>query len=265
MNELILFVNFLTLVLVVVLLKVVSPGKTKYKNAVLLDTSALIDGRIIDIAKSGFIPSLLLVPRFVVSELQLLADKSDHDKRERARHGLAVIQELQAMKNVDIAVVNDDVKSTDEVDDKLVELAKRNSALLLTTDFNLLKVAEIEGIRVLNINELAQTLRPTHLPGEQRKLKIVQKGQEKTQGVGYLDDGTMVVVDKAGGKLNKVIDVEFTRTLQTTAGRMMFAKLVESNESPVTPKQEAKKAPRKPRRRSKQTAEDKLLDTIAAQ
>lgn len=265
MEELIVSLNILILALLALVVRQLMPGKVKYKNAILLDTSALIDGRIVEIAKSGFIPSLLLVPRFVVAELQLLADKSDHDKRERARHGLMVIQELQASRNVDITVVADDIKATHEVDDKLVSLAKRHNALLLTTDFNLLKVAEIEGIRVLNINELAQTLRPTHLPGEQRKLKIVQKGQEKTQGVGYLDDGTMVVVDKAGSKIDSIVTVEFTRTLQTSAGRMMFAKVVMNDTQPTSKRTTKVRDNSRQKRTSKTSAEDKLLETIASQ
>jgi uncharacterized protein YacL len=258
--------------------------KLKHKNAILLDTSALIDGRIVEVVKSGFVPSQLLVPRFVIAELQLLADKADHTKRERARFGLSVIQDLQASRDADIAIISDDIASESGVDEKLVKLAKKRGALLFTTDFNLLKVAEIEGVRVLNINELSQNLRPTKLPGELAEIKIVSKGQERTQGVGYLEDGSLVVVEKAGSMLGKSVKVEFTRNLQTTAGRMMFAKVLsDKNEQPKNIKQSSQvtqdtkisqssqKAQYSTRNNTKgrfqrqRTAEDKLLDTIASQ
>lgn len=209
--------------------------KFKHKNAILLDTSALIDGRIVEVVKSGFVPSQLLIPRFVIAELQLLADKADHLKRERARFGLSVIQEIQASKDANVLIISNDITDESGVDEKLVKLAKKQGALLLTTDYNLLKVAEIEGVRVLNINELSQNLRPTRLPGEFAELKIVGKGQERTQGVGYLEDGTLVVVEKAGSSQGKTIKVEFTRNLQTSAGRMMFAKLVGATNTPKRP------------------------------
>lgn len=249
--------------------------KLKHKNAVLMDTSALIDGRIVEVVKSGFVPSQLLVPRFVIAELQLLADKADHTKRERARFGLSVIQDLQASRDADIAIISDDIESESGVDEKLVKLAKKRGALLFTTDFNLLKVAEIEGVRVLNINELSQNLRPTRLPGEQAEIKIVSKGQERTQGVGYLDDGSLVVVEKAGTMIGKIVKVEFTRNLQTTAGRMMFAKINDSKNNRVASSQssdtkksnsESVASLRKTNRyKTSKTAEDKLLETIASQ
>lgn len=255
--------------------------KIKHKNAILLDTSALIDGRILEVVKSGFVPSRLLVPRFVIAELQLLADKADHMKRERARFGLSVIQDLQASRDVDIAIISDDIAEESGVDEKLVKLGKKRGALLFTTDYNLLKVAEIEGVRVLNINELSQNLRPTRLPGEIADIKIVGRGQERTQGVGYLDDGTLVVVEKAGSSLGKEVKVEFTRNLQTSAGRMMFAKSLSTKPSNSSRPKEVPKQPeqtqvpqsmptkaqpqqRRNYRRPK-TAEDKLLETIAKQ
>lgn len=192
----------------------------------LLDTSAIMDGRIVEVVKSGFVPEQLLIPRFVIAELQLLADKSDHLKRERARFGLQVVQDMQDSRYASVSIIGDDIKAEKGVDEKLVKLALKLGALLFTTDYNLLKVAEIEGVRVLNINELAQNLRPTYIPGEQMEIKIVAKGQEKTQGVGYLEDGTMVVVEKAGNQQGKKLKVEITRSLQTTAGRMMFAKAI---------------------------------------
>lgn len=199
-------------------------AKSKHRNSVLLDTSAVIDGRIKEVVTSGFMPAQLLLPRFVIAELQLLADKADHLKRERARYGLQIIQDLQENRYVDLVIIGDDIVSEQGVDEKLVKLALKKKALLLTTDFNLLKVAEIEGVRVLNINQLAQSLRPIVIPGERAEIKIVAKGQERTQGVGYLEDGTMVVVEGGGVLLNKKVQVEFTRNLQTAAGRMMFAK-----------------------------------------
>ncbi len=205
-------------------LLLLSSRKPRVTNRVLLDTSALMDGRVVEVVKSGFVPGELLIPRFVIAEMQLLADKSDHLKRERARYGLQVVQDLQDSRNAEVRVVSDDIKDEPGVDEKLVKLAKKTGSMLYTTDYNLLKVAEIEGVRVLNINELAQNLRPSRLPGEVAEIKIVQKGQDKSQGVGYLDDGTMVVVERGGSSLGKVIKVEFTRNLQTAAGRMMFAR-----------------------------------------
>lgn len=204
--------------------KMYNKRQPKKTTRVLLDTSAIMDGRVVEVVRSGFVPGELLVPRFVIAELQLLADKSDHTKRERARYGLSVIQQLQDSRHAELKIISDDIANESGVDEKLVQLALRTGSMLYTTDYNLLKVAEIEGVRVLNINELAQNLRPSRLPGERAEIKIVQKGQEKSQGVGYLEDGTMVVVEKAGRMQGKMVPVEFTRNLQTTAGRMMFAK-----------------------------------------
>lgn len=207
------------------------PRKSRNSGKILLDTSAIMDGRISEVVKSGFVPAELLIPRFVIAELQLLADKADHLKRERARFGLQVIQDLQNSRYGEVSIISDDIKTEKGVDEKLVKLAVKNNALLFTTDYNLLKVAEIEGVRVLNINELAHNLRPTRIPGETAHLKIVGKGQERSQGVGYLEDGTLVVVENAHRHHGKSIEVEFTRNLQTTAGRMMFAKPTAINRS----------------------------------
>lgn len=253
--------------------------KRKGVGSVLLDTSALIDGRINEVVKSGFVPEELLIPRFVIAELQLLADKADHLKRERARYGLQVIQDLQDSRYGNVTIINDDIASESGVDEKLVKLAVKLGALLFTTDYNLLKVAEINGVRVLNINELAQNLRPTHIPGEHTDIKIVGKGQERTQGVGYLTDGTLVVVENAGNSHNQTVEVEFTRNLQTTAGRMMFAKMVGNNKpvertskpkpvvkllQSVEKRQERAKQPYSSRRRlnKKEIAEDSLIEAI---
>ena len=274
MLQIILIISSLSLALSLYSLLRSRPVSARLKNSVLLDTSALIDGRIVEVVKSGFVPSQLLVPKFVIAELQLLADKADHTKRERARFGLSVIQDLQASRDVNIAIISDDIPDETGVDEKLVKLALKRGALLFTTDFNLLKVAEITGVRVLNINELSQNLRPTRLPGEQAEIKIVGRGQERTQGVGYLDDGTLVVVEKAGSHQGKEVPVEFTRNLQTSAGRMMFAKML--GDKPSDPKlttplvkkrtsQNPKPRTQTPRNGRPKTAEDKLLDSIAAQ
>ncbi len=168
-------------------------------------------------------PVRLIVPQFVIAELQGLADGRDRLKRERARHGLDMIKELQNNPNVTVEIVDDPVHSQTEVDDKLIKLAKDRSAALYTTDYNLNKVAEIEGVTVLNVNELAKLLRVTYLPGEKAQIKILQKGSNTSQGVGYLEDGTMVVVEKAGTSIGKTLEVVFERHIQTSAGKMMFA------------------------------------------
>lgn len=211
-----------------------NPFKRKNTNrngqTVVMDTCALIDGRILAIAKAGFVPHQIVVPQFVIAELQHLADVGDSQKRERARFGLDVIRELQDMRRCVVSIAREQFKNIHEVDDKLIALAKQYGAMLYTTDYNLNKVAQIEGVTVLNVNELAQALRPTHLPGEQIELKITQVGQDKTQGVGYLEDGTMVVVEHASKLVGRRVRVEFSRILQTQAGKMMFAVLVGRNE-----------------------------------
>ena len=200
-------------------------AKIQTKNrATLVDTSVLMDGRIISIAKTGFIGDTLVIPRSVVGELQFLADNADADKRSRARMGLDVISELQAMPEVMVELLQDGSKATEGVDERLLKLAKSNGASLCTIDFNLNKVAVVEGIKVLNINELAQGLRLAHLPGEKIKVDLVQKGQDSHQGVGYLSDGTMVVVENSSTQIGSTVEVEVIRSLQTAAGKMMFAK-----------------------------------------
>lgn len=199
------------------------------REEVILDTCALIDGRIVDVAHSGFLTSALVIPRSVIAELQYMADHGDSHKRERARYGLDVAKRLQEEANVRIA--SDSIDNSTPVDERLIALAKKRKAALCTVDFNLNKVAQIEGVRVLNVNELAQELRPHILPGETSDIKIVDKGQDRQQGVGYLPDGSMVVVERAGGKIGRTIRVEFSRMLQTQAGRMMFAVPVENGSS----------------------------------
>lgn len=199
--------------------------KTKGR-ALLVDTSVLMDGRITAVAKTGFIGDTLVIPRSVVGELQFLADHADSDKRARARYGLDVVTELQAMDEVEVELLQDGSKAREGVDERLLSLAKQYGAWLLTIDYNLNKVAAVEGIGVLNINELAQSIRMAHLPGEHLTLALLQKGQDAHQAVGHLPDGTMVVVEQASSQLGRTCEVEIIRNLQTAAGKMIFAKLV---------------------------------------
>ena len=194
----------------------------------LLDSCALIDGRIVELAQAGFVPSNLEVPQFIISELQLLADGNDAQKRERARYGLEIIQRLQQLSGVSVHISKDPVESDKLTDDKLVHLAQKINADLYTTDYNLNQVASIKGVRVLNVNELAHALRPVVLPGEVVPLKIIQTGSSKDQGVGYLEDGTMVVVDGAKNAIGKTIDIQISRSHQTVAGRMLFGNVIKS-------------------------------------
>jgi len=213
-------------------------------RVIYVDTSVLIDGRIVAVAKSGFIGEELVIPRSVIGELQFLADNADHDKRMRARFGLDVVTELQNIPQVDVSILQDGSKAEEGVDERLLKLAKKNGGAICTIDYNLNKVAVVEGIAVLNVNELAQSLRMAHLPGERIHLDIVQKGQDSHQGVGYLGDGTMVVVEHANKYIGKNVEIEFIRSLQTAAGKMMFARLVEQRD--VTPPVFNKPAGKKP-------------------
>src|SRR5580698_9700336 len=196
-------------------------GKKSYK---ILDTSVIIDGRIADIAETGFLDGIIVTPQFVLRELQLVADSADSLKRNRGRRGLDVLQRLQKMATLSIQIVEDDFPAVREVDLKLIELAKVYEGKIITNDFNLNKVAQLQGVEVLNINELANSLKPIVLPGEIMKVFILKEGKEYNQGVAYLDDGTMVVVDNARKMIGKTIDVSVTSVLQTTAGKMIFGK-----------------------------------------
>lgn len=208
-------------------------------RAILVDTSVLMDGRIIRVAATGFMGGTLVVPRSVIGELQFLADHADADKRARARYGLDVVSELQNMENVDVELLQDGSKAEEGVDERLLTLAKRYNAVICTLDFNLNKVAVVENIRVLNINELAQSLRMQYLPGEQMTVEVTQKGQDNHQGVGYLADGTMVVVEQGNRVMGQAVRVEVVRSLQTAAGKMMFARMLEQRNVPKpTKKQE---------------------------
>jgi uncharacterized protein YacL len=194
------------------------------KNYKVLDTSVIIDGRIADVCETGFIDGILLIPQFVLRELQLIADSSDSQKRNRGRRGLDILQRMQKMATIHVQIVEDDFPNVREVDLKLIELAKVYEAKIVTNDFNLNKVAQLQGLPVLNVNELANALKPVVLPGETMRVFILKEGKEYNQGVAYLDDGTMVVVDNAKRMISKTIDIAVTSVLQTTAGKMIFGK-----------------------------------------
>jgi uncharacterized protein YacL len=190
---------------------------------ILLDTSAIIDGRIADISQTGFISGALVVPRFVLDELQRIADSADTMRRNRGRRGLEMLNRLQKDATVPIEITDANVEGVAEVDGKLVQLARKLHCPIITNDFNLNRVAELQGVKVLNINELANAVKPVLLPGEDLFIKIMQDGKELGQGVGYLDDGTMIVVEGGRQYMNSTIEVNVTRVLQTVAGRMIFA------------------------------------------
>jgi len=198
--------------------------KQSRKSYKILDTSVIIDGRIADIAETGFLDGVIVAPQFVLRELQLVADSADSLKRNRGRRGLDILQRLQKIASVQIQIVEDDFPAVREVDLKLIELAKLYEGKIITNDFNLNKVAQLQGVAVLNINELANSLKPIVLPGETMKVFILKEGKEYNQGVAYLDDGTMVVVDNARKMIGKTIDISVTSVLQTTAGKMIFGK-----------------------------------------
>lgn len=193
----------------------------------ILDTSVIIDGRIADIADTGFLDGAIIVPQFVLRELQLVADSSDPLKRNRGRRGLDILQRMQKMTNLDVRIADEDAAEVREVDLKLLELGKRYNCKIVTNDFNLNKVAQVHGVEVLNINELANALKPVVLPGEIMRVFILKEGKEYNQGVAYLDDGTMVVVDNARKMISKTVDISVTSVLQTTAGKMIFGRFEE--------------------------------------
>lgn len=196
----------------------------KQEDFILLDTSVIIDGRIHDISQTGFLRGVLLVPNFVLRELQYIADSPDTMRRNRGRRGLEVLRMLQEEQNIVTRIADMDVSEVREVDSKLVSLARHLRCPIMTTDYNLNRVAEIQGVPVLNVNDLANSVKAAYLPGEELRVKIIQEGREYGQGVGYLDDGTMVVVEEAQQAVGQVMDVLVTKVLQTSAGRMIFAK-----------------------------------------
>jgi uncharacterized protein YacL len=205
------------------LFRAAGPRK-RYK---VLDTSVIIDGRIADICETGFMDGTIVIPQFVLKELQMVADSSDSMKRNRGRRGLDILQKIQKMSGVDVTISDMDFAEVREVDLKLIELARALQGKIVTNDFNLNKVAQLRGVEVLNINELANSLKPVVLPGEIMKVFILKEGKEYNQGVAYLDDGTMVVVDNARKMIGKTIDVVVTSVLQTTAGKMIFGRFIE--------------------------------------
>ena len=190
---------------------------------ILVDTSAIIDGRIADIADSGFLFGVLEVPRFVLDEVQRLADSSDSMRRTRGRRGLEILARMRKTGTTPVQVIDEDVPGTPEVDSKLVALAKKNGRAVLTNDLNLNRIADLQGVRVLNVNSLANAVKPALLPGEELRVRVIQPGKDAGQGVGYLDDGTMVVVEGGARAIDTEVDVTVTRVLQTVAGRMVFA------------------------------------------
>jgi uncharacterized protein YacL len=201
--------------------------KSSKKTFKILDTSVIIDGRIADIAETGFLDGVLVIPQFVLRELQLVADSADSMKRNRGRRGLDILQRVQKMAHLNTQIVEEDFPQVRDVDMKLIELAKVYDCKIITNDFNLNKVAQLHGVEVLNINELANSLKPIVLPGETMRVFILKEGKEYNQGVAYLDDGTMVVVDNAKKMISKTIDISVTSVLQTTAGKMIFGKFDE--------------------------------------
>jgi uncharacterized protein YacL len=200
-------------------------GEAKEENPKLLDTSVIIDGRVADICETGFLEGTLIIPQFVLRELQQIADSSDPIKRNRGRRGLDILQRIQRSADVHVKILEQDFPKIRDVDSKLVVLGKELGAKILTNDFNLNKVAELQGVPVLNVNQLANAVRPVVLPGELMSVHILKEGKEYGQGVAYLDDGTMVVVDSARKYVGKNVDVAVTSVLQTTAGRMIFTRL----------------------------------------
>jgi uncharacterized protein YacL len=206
------------------------------RTAKVLDTSVIIDGRIADIAEAGFIDGMMVVPEFVLRELQIVADSTDGSKRQRGRRGLDMLQRMQSSPNIQVQIVPDDFPSIREVDLKLLELAKKWEAKVVTNDFNLNKVAHLHRVEVLNINDLANALKPVVLPGEKMNVLILKEGKEFNQGVGYLDDGTMVVVDHARKLIGKPVEISVTSVLQTASGKMIFGKVDENGKNGEPPR-----------------------------
>jgi len=212
---------------IIVVIQFIFYNKKNKKNFLapkILDTSAIIDGRIADICEDGFMEGTLILPRFVLQELQYIADSSDNLKRNKGRRGLDVINSIKKCPGIEVKIIDKDYPNIKAVDEKLVAMAKEFNAKIITNDYNLNKVAEIQNIKVLNINDLSNSIKPIFLPGERINIKIMKEGKEKDQGVSYLNDGTMIVVDNARKFIGKRIEVTVTNILQTDAGRLIFAK-----------------------------------------
>ncbi|MFC5864237.1 PIN/TRAM domain-containing protein [Acidicapsa dinghuensis] len=215
---------------------VFSGEKVTRKNYKVLDTSVIIDGRIADVADTGFLDGIYVIPEFVLRELQVVADSTDGSKRQRGRRGLDMLQRMQSNCNLQIQIVPDDFPSIKEVDLKLLELAKKWDAKVVTNDFNLNKVAQLHRVEVLNVNDLANALKPVVLPGEKMNIVILKEGKEYNQGVGYLDDGTMVVVDHARKLIGRNVEITVTSVLQTASGKMIFGRMEENGRSADSPR-----------------------------
>jgi uncharacterized protein YacL len=207
-------------------------SERRYK---ILDTSVIIDGRVADVCETGFVDGTIVIPQFVLKELQFVADSSDSLKRNRGRRGLDILQKIKKMSGIEVMISDADFPGVHEVDLKLIELARTLQGKIVTNDFNLNKVAQLRGVDVLNVNDLANSLKPVVLPGEIMKVFILKEGKEYSQGVAYLDDGTMVVVDNARKMISKTIDIVVTSVLQTTAGKMIFGRYVESGMAAQAP------------------------------
>jgi uncharacterized protein YacL len=219
----------------------------------ILDTSVIIDGRIADVCETGFIDGTIVIPQFVLKELQFVADSSDALKRNRGRRGLDILQRIKKMSGIDVTISDADFPGVHEVDLKLIELARTLQGKIVTNDFNLNKVAQLRGVEVLNVNDLANSLKPVVLPGEIMKVFILKEGKEYNQGVAYLDDGTMVVVDNARKMISKTIDVIVTSVLQTTAGKMIFGRYIEAGMASQSTPLPAPEAREESARRSRPT------------
>ncbi|MCL1930118.1 TRAM domain-containing protein [Candidatus Saccharibacteria bacterium] len=270
MNEIIHYVLFGLVLFLLSLVLLRQPGQKRIaRGSILLDTSSIMDGRIIDVAATGVLTAELIIPRSVIREMQLLADKADHEKRARARAGLENVKKLQKLETVAVSIVNDGFAEKG-VDERLLELAAKYDASIATIDFNLNKVAKTMDITVINVNELAQVLRMQYLPGERLEVQVSSTGQNRDQGVGYLDDGTMIVIEGGKSLVGQKVRIEVVRSLQTEAGRMMFANVLKAqpprrqNGAHKKPQQQPRKTYRsgKPRRR---TPEDSLIEAANGQ
>lgn len=235
--------------------------KASRRDLKILDTSVIIDGRIADVAETGFLTGTLIIPQFILRELQQVADSPDSSKRQRGRRGLDMLNRLQNNSSLDIQIVETDFPSVREVDLKLIELGKQLDAVIVTNDFNLNKVSQLRGVSVLNINELANALKPVVLPGEAMRVFILKEGKEYNQGVAYLDDGTMVVVDNARRLIGKNADIAVTSVLQTTAGKMIFGRLWEDPENGNSGEHRANGATRRPLRDARNNPPVRITDS----
>jgi uncharacterized protein YacL len=225
MNTYLILIIFLFAALIFYYLGQQAAKMTKNKmsdNLLLVDTSSLIDGRILEIAKIGFLTGRIIIFKFVLNELQNIADSNNHLKRTKGRRGLQILKELQKVSGITIEIIDEDISEVKEVDEKLIRFAKIKNAKILTVDYNLNKVADIQDIKVLNVNELSNSIKPLFLPGENIEVQVVQKGKDPDQGVGYLEDGTMVVIENGNRYIGKKINANVKRIFQTDAGRMIF-------------------------------------------